>query len=198
MIKQTNNLEDLINSELQGLGFTLVGLELTNQGRSKLLRLYVDRADDYYLSEKLYSKKLSGVKLSGEKLSGDHAVLAEPSKTGINLEDCSKINYHMNKFLSVFPELQLGEYILEVSSPGLDRKLFNLQQFRQQLGKTIRLLLKVPTNGRYNFTGILEKVDSELNKIMVKVEEQQLCFDYSNITKANLVYLHNADKRDLK
>ena len=188
MIKQTNNLEDLINSELQGLGFTLVGLELTNQGRSKLLRLYVDRADDYYLSEKLYSKKLSGVKLSGEKLSGDHAVLAEPSKTGINLEDCSKINYHMNKFLSVFPELQLGEYILEVSSPGVERRLFKLSDFTEHLNKEVRLRLRLAVEGKVNISGLLLEVDCKLNKIFVEIDKQRICLDYDNISKANLVY----------
>ena len=98
------------------------------------------------------------------------------------------INYHLNKVLSVSPSLQFSNYVLEVSSPGLERRLFSLLQMEQHLNKEVKLRLASSLNGRSNFVGMLRSVDHSLNRVFLEVDGQGLYFDFDNIAKANLVY----------
>lgn len=164
------DLESLVSKEIKGLGFKLLGLELDSASRhSKLIKIYVD--------------------LIEHKENAEEANLnLNRNKRGVTLEDCSKISYYLNKVLSVNSELNYSNYTLEVSSPGLERKLFNLLQMKEQIGKKVRVKLISPLINRHNFTGILLDVDLEQKQVIMKVEEQDFCFNYDNIAKANLVY----------
>jgi ribosome maturation factor RimP len=77
------------------------------------------------------------------------------------------------------------EYNLEVSSPGLDRPLFDLEHFQAVIGETITVKLSMPLNGRRKFKGTLEAIDNEILIVVVDGQDYELVF--SNIDKANLV-----------
>jgi ribosome maturation factor RimP len=162
-----STLENLLSQEIAALSsnFEFIGLELDHHVSPKVLRVYAD--------------------VSNKRLVGE---ISNKDIRGITLEDCAKIAYHLNTFLKVIPDFHLSNYLLEVSSPGIERRLFNLLQFEQHLGKEIKLHLVKPLNGRSNFIGVLCSVDRSLNKVFVQVDRQDLCFDFDNIAKANLVY----------
>lgn len=162
-----SNLEKLIASELAALAgsFELVGLEFDNHSNPKVLRVYAD----------VVNKPPAVASTVG-------------CRSSITLDDCAKISYHLNKVLSVAPNLQFSNYVLEVSSPGVERRLFNLLQFEQNIGQLAKLHLIKPLDGRSNFVGILCAVDHSLNRVLIDVDGQNIYFDFDSIAKANLVY----------
>ena len=78
-----------------------------------------------------------------------------------------------------------GEYILEVSSPGMDRPLYELSQYEQYIGEDISLRLRFPYEGRRNFKGRLTGVDGD--EIIVVATDHEFLFPVEGIEKANVV-----------
>ena len=110
------------------------------------------------------------------------------SDHGIGLEDCQKVMKFVNPVLDV-EDIIRGKYNLEVSSPGENRQLFTLSQFKKYIGENIRVKLKDLQNGRRNFKGKLVEVDG--NNIIIEVDEKKFTFIFEDIDKANLIF---ADK----
>jgi len=105
-------------------------------------------------------------------------------ENGINVDDCAEVSRQVGAILDV--EDPIGpEYNLEVSSPGLDRPLFDLEQFQAVIGETITVKLSMPLNGRRKFKGKLEAINDEILIVVVDGLDYELVF--SNIDKANLV-----------
>lgn len=105
-------------------------------------------------------------------------------ENGINVDDCAEVSRQVGAILDV--EDPIGpEYNLEVSSPGLDRPLFDLEQFQAVIGETITVKLSMPSNGRRKFKGKLEAINDETLIVVVDGLDYELVF--SNIDKANLV-----------
>ena len=78
-----------------------------------------------------------------------------------------------------------GEYILEVSSPGMDRPLYELSQYEQYIGEDISLRLRFPYEGRRNFKGRLTGIDDD--EIVLVVTDHEFLFPVEGIEKANVV-----------
>lgn len=105
------------------------------------------------------------------------------SEKGIDVEDCSTVSRQISAVLDVEDPI-VGEYVLEVSSPGMDRPLFYIEQFHQYLGKKIKLRLKTPMNRRRNFSGLL--VNADKNSVYLKIDNQEVVLEYDNIHRANI------------
>ena len=77
------------------------------------------------------------------------------------------------------------KYNLEVSSPGLDRPLFTLEQFQRYVGEDIAVHLRIPVLDRRKWQGKLEKIENDMLTLIVDGQEQVLIF--GNIQKANVI-----------
>lgn len=123
---------------------------------------------------------------------GNHSVLRLfiDHENGIQVDDCAEVSRQVGAILDVEDPIS-SEYSLEVSSPGLDRPLFDLSQFQELVGETINVKLSIPLNGRRKFKGKLENIENDTLVVLLDGEEYELV--YSNIDKANLVY-NFADK----
>jgi ribosome maturation factor RimP len=117
---------------------------------------------------------------------GRHAALRIyiDSETGASLHDCSRVSRQVSAMLDVEYPL-LGHYTLEVSSPGLDRPLFELAHYQRQLGKRVHVRVNTPVYDQRKFTGILLRVEGNNIHLLVDAEEKVLSF--SDIEKANVV-----------
>lgn len=80
------------------------------------------------------------------------------SEKGISLEDCALVSRQVGALLEVEDPLQ-GAYQLEVSSPGLERPLFNETHYQRFIDSKVKIKLRIPQNGRRNFTGLLKAVN---------------------------------------
>ena len=74
---------------------------------------------------------------------------------GIGLDDCQNFSEILGKVLDE-ADIMNGPYILEVSSPGLDRPLKKPQDFIRERGKPVDVTFYKPFNGQKNLTGVLE------------------------------------------
>ena len=115
---------------------------------------------------------------------------------GINVDDCETVSKRVNKFLDEspdIPELEKGRYYLEVSSPGIERPLYKLEDYVRFSGREARLRLSKPMEGRKTFTGEILGTDGGTVKLMCDEEEKHIPFE--DIRSANLVYRFEDDSK---
>ena len=79
---------------------------------------------------------------------------------GIDLDDCRRLSQKLGDLLDSESIIE-GPYILEVSSPGLDRVLKKDRDFLREKGKVVDVTLYAPINDKKNFTGQLESRDKD-------------------------------------
>ena len=106
------------------------------------------------------------------------------SEKGVTVDDCSKVSRQVSAMLDVEDPIK-GDYSLEVSSPGLNRPLFELAQYEKQVDKRVKVHMRTPVNGRRGFVGVLLRVDGANIHLLVDAEEKVLPF--SEIEKANVI-----------
>jgi ribosome maturation factor RimP len=99
---------------------------------------------------------------------------------GITLDDCTKVSRQVSAMLDVDDPIQ-GEYSLEVSSPGLDRPLFELAHYLKQIGNRIKVRVSSPLKDRRNFVGVLLRVETDNIHLLVDIDE--LVIPFSTIAK---------------
>lgn len=103
---------------------------------------------------------------------------------GIIIDECARLSRRIGALFDAEGVIE-SQYLLEVSSPGLNRPLFNKEQIKAQLGNEISVQVKVPIEGRKNFKGMLQKIEGEAVCLLVDGKETVLPFD--SIIKARLV-----------
>jgi ribosome maturation factor RimP len=103
---------------------------------------------------------------------------------GIDLEDCEKVSQAASALLDVEDPVP-GEYSLEVSSPGLDRKLTKVEHFQRFEGETLKVSMRFPIEGRRRFRGTL--VSSNDENIVVEVDGESHSLPLTMIDTARLV-----------
>src|SRR5437762_4749237 len=142
-------------------GLEVVELELRGGGKSRMLRIFIDKPD------------------------------------GVTHEDCANLSREIGTILDVEDAIPGGSYTLEVSSPGLDRKLFKAADFERFQGSRVKLTTREPVNGNRHFEGRLEHFAS--GRLTLDLAEarrkfrphataaQKLEIDLANVEKANLV-----------
>jgi ribosome maturation factor RimP len=101
---------------------------------------------------------------------------------GVKVDDCVAVSNHLTRLFAV-EEVDYGR--LEVSSPGLDRRLRLPKDFSEYEGERAQVRMRVPIQGRKNFVGILRGV-SEL-QLKLEVDGAVLSLDLAQIDKARLV-----------
>lgn len=79
---------------------------------------------------------------------------------GIDLDDCQELSEKLGKILDKDPIIE-GAYILEVSSPGIDRVLRKDKDFLRESGKQVDVTLYAPIDNKKNFTGVLKSRDEK-------------------------------------
>jgi ribosome maturation factor RimP len=103
---------------------------------------------------------------------------------GITLDDCAVLSEHLGRTLDAV-DLIAQAYSLEVSSPGIYRPLRKESDFRKYVGQRVETSLYAPLNGRRNFKGTIECVESGV--VVVKdVSAQLFSLPIESIAKANL------------
>jgi ribosome maturation factor RimP len=103
---------------------------------------------------------------------------------GITVDDCVLVSQQLAGLLDVEDPIS-GNYNLEVSSPGLDRPLFTIEQFKMFLGETVKLKLYEKHNGRKRFVGILKSVDIE--NVVIDCDGEEYNVPFRSIERARLV-----------
>lgn len=104
---------------------------------------------------------------------------------GVTLDDCARVSREIGDLMDV-KDVIIHEYVLEVSSPGLDRPLKKEKDLRHAIGKKIKVKTVAPVKGRRNYTGYLR--DFQEGILHMELENGQVHLPWKEVDKANLVY----------
>jgi ribosome maturation factor RimP len=104
------------------------------------------------------------------------------AQAGVTLADCESVSRQLQH---VFEVEGIGYDRLEVSSPGLDRKLKKAADFARFTGHEAQVRLRRPVNGRRNFVGIVRGVEGE--RVEFEFDGGQMAFDIAELDRARLV-----------
>ncbi len=126
-------------------------------GKQRLLRVYLDRPRDP----------------------------TSPTEAGISIKDCELVSEQMSVILDVEDLVPGPSYILEVSSPGLDRKLLKPEDYERFTGRLAKIWLNEPVENAKYFEGRLAGYADGM--VRVTVHERMVTLPFADIRKANLV-----------
>lgn len=106
------------------------------------------------------------------------------SEAGVTLEHCSKVSRELGRYLDVEDFIDHA-YHLEVSSPGLERPLRSVEDFRRYCGRKARVKVHEALDGEKVFEGMIEKIEDEL--IYLRLDDgRSIQFSFEKINKARL------------
>ncbi|OOF43287.1 ribosome maturation factor RimP [Rodentibacter trehalosifermentans] len=103
---------------------------------------------------------------------------------GVTVDDCADVSRQVSAILDVEDPIA-DKYNLEVSSPGLDRPLFTLNQYERYIGEDIAIHLRIPVMDRRKWQGKLARIENDM--LILTVEGQEQVFVFGNIQKANVI-----------
>lgn len=103
---------------------------------------------------------------------------------GVDLTDCEQVSLAVSALLDVEDPIP-GNYELEVSSPGLNRKLTKVTHFQRFMGETVKVQMRFPIDGRKRFRGKLTSANEEI--IEVEVDGKPYALPLATIDIARLV-----------
>lgn len=105
-------------------------------------------------------------------------------ENGINVDHCAQVSRQLSSVLDVEDPIT-QEYTLEVSSPGMDRPLFSLEQFQQYINEWVEVKLRMAFEGRRKFKGPLIGVEDQ--DIVVQVDQHEYLLPFDMIEKAHVI-----------
>ena len=151
-------------------GLEVVDVELLGAGKHRMLRVFIDRPG---------------------------AVPTPQHPDGVTHEDCANFSREFGTIVEVEDAVPGGSYVLEVSSPGLDRKLTKAADFERFRGHRMKLMTREPVNNNRHFEGKLESFENgklllDLSAARRKMrpkegEAPKVEIEFRNVEKANLV-----------
>jgi len=104
---------------------------------------------------------------------------------GITLDACARVSREIDDLIEVKDIFQQG-YVLEVSSPGLNRRLKKEKDFERAVGKNVKIRMVTPFEGQRNFRGSLRSFQDGV--LCLSVRDDLILLPYEDVEKANLVY----------
>ena len=170
MVLDVDRVRGIAERVAASSGLEVVEIEFLGGGKARMLRVFLDRP----------------------------AAGADPL-AGVTHEDCANFSREFGTILDVEDAVPGGSYTLEVSSPGLDRKLSKAADFVRFTGSRMKLMTREPVNNNRHFEGRLEgfadgKLTLDLSvashksrKKMGAAAGKKIEIDFANVEKANLV-----------
>ena len=159
----TNDLSLLLRDYLESLNFVFVDIICRYEGSDLVVRILVDRPQGHGLASPGQSHRPEG---------------------GINLDECARLNRDIGGLLDE-KNIIKERYILEVSSPGLDRPLKTRDDFSRLLNKKAKFFLNEVINGKLEWDGLINRVSQE--SVFVATGEGMVEMPLIKINKAKLI-----------
>jgi ribosome maturation factor RimP len=160
MVLVDERLREIAERVAASSGLEVVEVELRGGGKSRMLRVFLDKPD------------------------------------GVTHEDCANFSREFGTIVDVEDAVPGGAYTLEVSSPGLDRKLSRPADFARFTGSRVKLMTKEPVEGNRHFEGKLESfaggrlvldLSGTKKKKRPAGDLEKVEIELANVEKANLV-----------
>ena len=102
---------------------------------------------------------------------------------GISVDDCAEVSGEVSALLDVEDPVS-GQYSLEVSSPGIERPLFEPGHYRRFIGEEAKVHLHAPLEGQRKFRGRI--VDADASRVVLDVDGREVALAFDDIRRGNL------------
>lgn len=112
-------------------------------------------------------------------------VVVDKKNSAVSIDDCEKISREIEDEIDKNIK---SEYILEVSSAGLERQLKNIKLYQKYIGNNIYIKLYKKQNDKKEIIGILKDVDNVNNNIIVNEDDEDVLLNIKDIAVAHTVY----------
>ena len=162
-------VQEIAERVAASLGLEVVEVNMRGTGKARMLRIFIDKP----------------------------AADAIDKPAGVTHEDCANLSREVGTILDVEDAIPGGSYLLEVSSPGLDRKLSRAADFERVIGSRVKVTTRNPMNGTRQFEGRLEsfqegRLTLDVTPVSKKPKSgssvaQKVEIGLANVEKANLV-----------
>jgi len=106
------------------------------------------------------------------------------SDEGVSVDDCALVSHQVSGVLDVEDPIP-GEYNLEVSSPGMERPLFTIEQWGRYIGEDIQIRLLAPVAGKRRLTATLTAIEGD--DVLLDVKGEALRVPFAQVDRATLV-----------
>ena len=143
-------------------GLEVVDLEFHGGGKGRMLRIFIEKNAE---GRRALERQLAAAAAEGQKVPSPSGF---DQLAGVTHEDCANYSRELGTILDVEDAIPGGEYLLEVSSPGLDRKLVKPADFQRFRGSRVKIMTREPIAGNRHFDGRLSKSDGD--RIMLEIE----------------------------
>lgn len=147
------------------LGLVCLGVEFNPSHGQSTLRVYIEVAEQAVME-------------------GADAEGTDAGPREVTVDDCEAASREISAMLDVEDPIP-GHYVLEVSSPGIDRPLFTAAQFAVVAKQQVKVLLKLPVEGRRRMKGTLIAVDGQ--KITLDIDGKAFAFEHADVDSARVV-----------
>lgn len=173
MALDVERVQEIADRVAASRGLEVVEIEILGGGKARMLRVFLDKA-------------AAGLIAKNDPLAG------------VTHEDCANFSREFGTILDV-EDVMPGSYTLEVSSPGLDRRLIKAADFKRFTGSRLKLTTRQPVDNNRHFEGRLESFEDgrltldlsvashKSRKKMGAAAGEKIEIEFANVEKANLV-----------
>ncbi len=160
--EQLEQVHAIADRVARGYGLKIFDLQLRREAIGWVLRIVIDRP----------------------ALAGSSADAGPSMEESIGIEDCQRVSHDVSAILDV-EDLVHQHYTLEVSSPGLDRPLRGVDDYRRFAGRCAKLVVSVAVDGQKSVTGRLRGMDGA--RVLLEVDHGRMHrIPVTTITRAQL------------
>ena len=176
MAEVEQRIREIADRVARDLGLEVADVEFRGgAGKQRMVRIYIDRPNA----------------AAGQAQPGEPAVL------GVTHEDCANVSREVSTILDVEDVVPGSSYTLEVSSPGLDRRLAKASDFERFVGNRVKVMTREPIENNRHWEGKLEAFDGgrltldvtprKQKKGAPKAAPHKIEVELTNVERANLV-----------
>ena len=134
-------------------GLEIVDVEFHGGGKGRVLRIFIEKNAE---GRRALEQQLA----AAEPVAGELAANSD-QLSGVTHEDCANYSRELGTILDVEDAIPGGEYLLEVSSPGLDRKLVKPADFQRFAGSRVKIMTRDPVAGNRHWEGLLKTAEDD-------------------------------------
>ena len=169
----------------RSLGLEIFELDVPNT-HSRVLRIFLAKARDALVATNVSADSVEPI---GEGVLGEL-----PTKPAVSLEECAKFSKMLSR-TEGFDDLFDGNWTLEVSSPGINRRLSRPEHFEAALGERIKVKFRGPEERNVVARGVLTQFDGETLTVEDEEKGAPIIVAYGQISEARVDFLFTSNKR---